>query len=72
LERAWRPRYGERLVDQLFSALQQIGAGAPLSESSLMAALEPHPEGWRAALPPPSVLPHFPMVLHRGGYPDGS
>jgi hypothetical protein len=20
----------------------------------------------------PDVLPHFPMVLHRGGYPDGS
>ena len=21
---------------------------------------------------PPRVLPHYPMVLHRGGYPDGS
>jgi len=22
--------------------------------------------------PPPRTLPHYPMVLHRGGYPDGS
>jgi len=21
---------------------------------------------------PVEVLPHYPMVLHRGGYPDGS
>ncbi len=21
---------------------------------------------------PPQTLPHFPMVLHRGGFPDGS
>ncbi len=20
----------------------------------------------------PAILPHYPMVLHRGGYPDGS
>jgi hypothetical protein len=32
----------------------------------------PCPECWRARVPAPSVLPHFPMVLHRGGYPDGA
>jgi len=30
------------------------------------------PEGWRASAPRPEMLPHFSIVLHRGGYPDGS
>jgi hypothetical protein len=29
-------------------------------------------EGWRASVRKPEELPHFPMTLHRGGYPDGS
>jgi hypothetical protein len=33
---------------------------------------EPWPDNWRAKVKPPEVLPHFPMVLHRGGFPDGS
>jgi hypothetical protein len=33
---------------------------------------EPYPEGWRASIPRPTRLPHFPAVLHRGGFPDGS
>ena len=40
--------------------------------SPLFAGLEPYPDGWRAAVRPPATLPHYPMVLHRGGYPDGS
>ncbi len=39
---------------------------------SLFAGLEPYPEGWRASVPRPVMLPHYPMVLHRGGFPDGS
>jgi hypothetical protein len=27
---------------------------------------------WRARVPAPAALPHYPMTLHRGGYPDGS
>jgi hypothetical protein len=38
----------------------------------LMQGLEPYPDGWRAQVRRPEVLPHYPMVLHRGGYPDGS
>lgn len=40
--------------------------------SGLFAALAPYPEGWRASVRKPETLPQFPMVLHRGGYPDGS
>jgi len=38
----------------------------------LLAGLEPYPDNWRAAVPAPVMLPHYPMVLPRGGYPDGS
>ena len=42
-------------------------AGTPL-----FAWLEPYPDGWRASVRRPATLPHYPMVLHRGGFPDGS
>lgn len=29
-------------------------------------------EGWRSKVRQPETLPHYPMVLHRGGFPDGS
>jgi hypothetical protein len=38
----------------------------------LAAGLEPPPGGWRAPLRSPATLPHYPMVPHRGGFPDGS
>jgi len=28
--------------------------------------------GWRAKIKAPETLPHHPIVLHRGGYPDGA
>jgi hypothetical protein len=37
-----------------------------------LAGLEPYPDNWRARVKPPLVLPHYPMTLHRGGYPDGA
>lgn len=50
---------------------------------ALSEGLEPHPTSWRARPPylaqterilanPRTALPHFPIVTHRGGYPDGS
>ena len=54
-----------------------------LAHSGLSAGLQPYPGGWRASKPyarqteavladPRGRLPHYPMVLHRGGWPDGS
>ena len=37
-------------------------AGSPLARG-----LEPYPDGWRASVRRPAVLPQYPMVLHRGG-----
>lgn len=50
------------------------GIRTPLERlvSGLHRGIEPHPECWRASFPTPETLPHFPMVLHRGGFPDGS
>jgi hypothetical protein len=38
----------------------------------LPTGLTPYPDGWRAAAGAPALLPHYPMVLHPGGFPDGS
>jgi hypothetical protein len=38
----------------------------------LLEGIPAFPDGWRAKVPKAETLPSFPMVLHRGGYPDGS
>ncbi len=41
-------------------------------ESLTLATPEPPPGTWRSKVARPEVLPDFPMILHRGAYPDGS
>jgi len=78
IESAWRERFGDRAMRRLRGALEALvrAEGAELdangNASLLYAAIKPHAEGWRARVKTPRTLPHFPMVLHRGGYPDGS
>ncbi len=69
IEEAWVARFGADRVGELRASLEAVTGsdGAPL-----LAGLEPPPGTWRASLPRPETLPHFPMVLHRGGFPDGS
>lgn len=66
-------RFGPDTVAGLRSALERL-AGDPddPAHAPLLAALEPYPDNWRTDVRPPQTLPHFPMVLHRGGFPDGS
>ncbi|HEY0719128.1 MAG TPA: hypothetical protein VGD68_16060 [Streptosporangiaceae bacterium] len=66
-------RFGHDAVAGLRAALEPL-AGDPgdPAHSPLMAGLEPYPDNWRADVRPARTLPHFPMVLHRGGFPDGS
>jgi hypothetical protein len=40
--------------------------------ATLFGGLDLYPDGWRASVPKPEGLPHYPMILHRGGFPDGS
>jgi DNA-binding MarR family transcriptional regulator len=71
VEGDWRAAYGSAAVSDLRQALQPL-VGDGSAQSPLFAAIEPYPEGWRAAVRRPATLPQYPMVLHRGGYPDGS
>jgi hypothetical protein len=77
-ESAWRARFGVGAIARLDRALDSI-----LGVDSFAEGLEPYPSGWRANPPyatltkallanPVAVLPEYPMVSHRGGYPDGS
>jgi len=75
VEQRWRKRLGGDF-DRL--------AKAVITGRRLALGLQPYPDGWRATrdpyrartlavlADPDSALPQYPMVLHRGGYPDGS
>jgi DNA-binding MarR family transcriptional regulator len=78
VDERWRRRFGAADVRRLRSSLERV-----LEHADLARGLEPHPSGWRASRGyvertkavvenPRAALPHYPMVLHRGGWPDGS
>ena len=69
IERRWDDRFTPGVTGALRASLEPLAVGQP---PPLFGGLEPYPDNWRAAARRPDVLPHFPMVLHRGGYPDGS
>ena len=71
-------RAGSHYLGRLRAALQRL-----LEDPRLADGLRPHPDGWRATkrylahteamlADPRGALPAYPMVLHRGGWPDGS
>lgn len=72
IEKSWQSQFGKAELKALREAAETIVGEPNNADSPLMHGIEPYPEGWRAAIPRPHTLPHFPMVLHRGGYPDGS
>jgi DNA-binding MarR family transcriptional regulator len=72
IEKRWGARFGQDEIANLRRSLGRLVGEPTAQRSPLLAGLEPHPEGWRASVPRPDALPHHPMVLHRGGYPDGS
>jgi DNA-binding MarR family transcriptional regulator len=72
-EEQWHARFGARNLANLRQSLDRLVGAQPTAEiSPLFQCLEPYPDGWRASVRRPDTLPHYPMVLHRGGYPDGS
>jgi hypothetical protein len=77
-QRRLHARLGKQWDEDLRTLLEHIRG-----HSDLAAGLQPYPTGWRASKPytrqtaavladPRATLPHYPMVLHRGGWPDGS
>jgi hypothetical protein len=72
IEAAMETRFGADSIRALREPLERL-VGEPTAQGSpLFHGLEPYPDGWRAAVRRPNLLPHYPMVLHRGGFPDGS
>jgi len=72
-EQRWQDRLDASAVGAVRDQLTLL-ATAPdaASPPPLSAALAPYPDGWRARVRPPVTLPRYPVVLHRGGFPDGS
>lgn len=71
VEVEWHQRFGQA-IDDLRKSIDPIVGNGVVGSCPLFAGLEPPPNGWRAEVPGPQTLPHFPVVSHRGGYPDGS
>ena len=74
---------GARWATETGTRLGAVLAGLLERKDLLALCLRPHPGGWRGSKPylaqteamledPTGMLPHYPMVLHRGGWPDGS
>ena len=72
IEDRWMQRYGRDAVAGLRQSAEALAVSAHGQPPPLFQALEPYPDNWRASVRPPGTLPYYPMVLHRGGYPDGS
>jgi hypothetical protein len=83
VEERWHERFGVDGVRRIRAALQEVLEQRDGERSRLALGMQPHPGGWRATKPylahtaamieDPSVgLPQYPMVLYRGGWPDGS
>ena len=72
IERRWATRFGSEVVRGLRSSLEAIVVTPELGGSPLAEAYGPVPGTWRADMKTPDTLPHYPMVNHRGGFPDGA
>jgi methyltransferase (TIGR00027 family) len=72
VEQRWQDRFTDGTASALRQALETLAVSPDSGPPPLFRALEPYPDNWRASVRRPVILPHYPMVLHRGGYPDGS
>lgn len=71
IEAQWRSRFGDDAPRRVRYALENAVTGES-GRALLAEATTAPPTGWRASAKTPTVLPWQPMVLHRGGFPDGS
>lgn len=72
IEEQWQQQFGIENIEKLRELLESLIGSSTSCPSPLLEGLQPYPDGWRAAVRQSTVLPHYPMVLHRGGFPDGS
>jgi DNA-binding MarR family transcriptional regulator len=71
IQQRWETSFGKDAVRGLRKSLEDL-IGEPTAQPHLFDGLDPYPDGWRASVSKPDGLPHYPMILHRGGFPDGS
>ena len=68
----WCSRFGRTAIEGLRAALAAVvGSGDP-AIAPLSIGLRPPPGNWRSYLPAPTLLPHHPILLGRGAWPDAS
>jgi hypothetical protein len=72
VEESWRSRFGDKIMADLKESLTSLVGDLELASSPLAEALEPPPGTWRSTRVTPEFLPHHPMVIGRGGWPDAS
>jgi hypothetical protein len=72
IEQQWQERFPGDVIGALRLALEPLATAPDGRVSPLLRGPEPYPDNWRARVRPRATLPHYPMVLHRGGYPDAS
>jgi hypothetical protein len=72
IEKRWATQFGASAVTELRAGLEPIVGDGTAGKSPLFQGLTPYPDGWRAKIRKPELLPHSPVVSHRGGFPDGS
>jgi DNA-binding MarR family transcriptional regulator len=83
IETGWLLRFGDVAIRALRESLCAIIDERDGRLFVLSQGLVPPPDGWRAAKQfaaqteamirdPSAALPHYPTILHRGGWPDGN
>jgi DNA-binding MarR family transcriptional regulator len=72
VENRWVGHFGKPTMERLRGLLESFVHKQYDGSRLLFQGLKPYPGTWRASLPDVRTLPRFPMVLHRGGHPDGS
>ena len=83
VEDGWQERFGAAEIGRLRDCLQQVAGHRSGDQPTIGLGLRPYQDGWRARgryrsqseavlADPWPALPRQPMVLHRGGFPDGS
>jgi methyltransferase (TIGR00027 family) len=69
IEERWAERFSANHLEALRASLEPLTTGDP---PPLFTGLNSYPDGWRARTRGQRPLPYYPMILHRGGYPDGA
>jgi DNA-binding MarR family transcriptional regulator len=83
IEKRWTKRFGKDTIQSLRTSLDALAAPGKDGTPLLAKGLTPPAGSWRLhkayaarteafLRDPRGALPHHPMLLHRGGYPDGS